>query len=99
MFVVTGPLNITSQPIVVVAWDYGVLAGHALAIAEALDRAAALDGESVGTYEGPYTSTASGHLTEPTSALFVITSVFVPDQYVIAGDVPERPPIPPGAIG
>jgi hypothetical protein len=32
-------------------------------------------------------------------AVLKATSVFVPDGYRITGDVPERPPIPPDAIG
>ena len=50
-------------------------------------------------WRSPYSSTMAGHLTEPTSALYVIAAVFVESRYRITGDVPEREPLPPGEIG
>jgi hypothetical protein len=73
--------------------------GNAHAVAVVQSEAARLGGEVVGPHEGPYTSTMIGHLTEPTPSLFVITSVFVEGRDRMTGEVPERPPIPPGAIG
>jgi hypothetical protein len=78
-------------------WDNGSLSGDPALVAAAVERAAAQAGEHVGPVEGPYSTTH--HLSYPISALINMSDLFIPSTLSLSGDVPERPPIPEGAIG
>jgi hypothetical protein len=51
----------------------------------------------VGPHEGP--TAGHNHLSAPISALITLGDLFVPGIQSYSGDVPERSPIPKGAIG
>jgi hypothetical protein len=77
--------------------ERGQLSGDPELVAAAIDRASALEGERIGPIEGPYSRT--NHLASPISACTILADLFVPGTVTLTGDVPERPPIPPNAIG
>jgi len=80
-----------------VTWDNGRVIGDADAVEMVVADARLREGEAVGPIEGP--TTGRRHLRSPLSALIIMSSLFDPDTLVLSGDVPERPPIPEGAIG
>lgn len=80
-----------------VTWRDGTLRGDAALIAVATEQATALHGHPVGPHEGPVTTRE--HLASPLSALMILADLFIPGTVELSGDVPQRPPIPKGAIG
>jgi hypothetical protein len=85
MVTVAGPLHFDPLNTYRVTWDAGALSGDDGAVIAVRMHAAELDGESVSQIGGPYSGAAHQHLTEPTSALFVVTDCFVPDHSRITG--------------
>lgn len=98
MFTVTGiPGDALYPRRRAVTWRDGTLSGDAVLIAVATERATALHGHPVGPHEGLVTT--HSHLASPLSALFILCDLFIPGTVDLSGDVPQRPPIPNGAIG
>jgi len=78
-------------------WHDGKLTGDSLAIARLLIEAEISDGEDIGPVEGPYVH--KNHLADPVATYFLLCRVFTKIDAVTGDAIPERPPIPPGAIG
>jgi len=80
---------------VTVTWEDGKLTGDYVTVRRAESLAKMLEGERVGPVCGPYTE--SDHLSDPISTLVILREII--DITDITGNVPQRPPIPDGAIG
>lgn len=80
-----------------VTWTDRKLTGNPEAADVVRQEALFMVGERIGPEGGPYTR--NNHLAEPTSASIIMASVFLPWTLEISGDVPERPALPPGAVG
>ena len=74
--------------VVDVSWDAGKIGGDVQVVQEVQDRAAVLEGESVGLPTGPFTR--ENHLSNPLSALLIMKMV-LDEVGILRGDVPFAP--------
>jgi hypothetical protein len=78
-----------------VTWDNGQLSGKAAIVTFLMIQAEVMEGRAVGGPTGPWTYT--NHLASGLSTIFLFRELC--DEPITAdGDVPEPPPIPPGAV-
>lgn len=80
-----------------ITWDNGQLTGDPVAIQLLRIEAELADGEDIGPVEGPYVY--KNHLADPVATYFLLCRVFTTVDAITGDPFPERPPIPPGAIG
>lgn len=91
MFSVTGRVPSIERP-VTVQWDNGLLSGDRMAVDMLRAFARAMEGQSVGPIEGPYTE--HNHLANPLAIASLMGNLFDFDA-VWSGDVPMRVAPPP----
>jgi len=78
-------------------WNNGILSGDEDYQEAIRERARRLNGQSVGPFEGPTSSTQ--HLKYPISASTIMADLLLPGTVRITGDVPMREAAPKGADG